>query len=84
MMEDFAVPGRPDEYWPEEFEPESRNDRERIKCNCFSEWDAFCDLVYRPDTDLMKPFEAINKHNLYREAGIRSYCVDTCSLIHLL
>lgn len=67
---DYTTPDWPDDYWPEELGPESLKAWDKLKSDYFSERDAFCDLILSPDTDLMKPFEANNDHNLFRQAGI--------------
>lgn len=68
--DDYESPDWPDDYWPEEPEPESRKAWDNLKRDYFTERDAFCDLIHRPDTDLMKPLEANNDHNLLRQAGL--------------
>lgn len=68
--DDYEAPDWPDDYWPEEPEPESPKAWEKLKRDYFTERDAFCDLIHRPDTDLMKPLESNSDHNLLRQAGL--------------
>lgn len=70
MKDDYTAPEWPDDYWPKEPEPESRKAWDKLKSDYFSERDAFCDLIHRPETDLMNPFEANSDHNLLRQAGL--------------
>lgn len=67
---DYTAPDWPDDYWPEELKPEFRKAWEKLKSDYFTERDAFCDLILRPDTDLIKPLEANSEHNLLRQAGL--------------
>ncbi len=68
--DDYTAPDWPDDYWPEELKPESQKAWDKLKSDYFSERDAFCELILRPDTDLMKPFEGNSNHNLLRQAGL--------------
>jgi len=67
---DYSAPEWPDSYWPDEPEPESRKAWDKLKSDYFSERNTFCELILHPDTDLMKPFEANNDHNLFRQAEL--------------
>lgn len=67
---DYTAPEWPADYWPENLSPASSEAWEKLIESYFSEREEFCELILRPDTDLMKPLEANENHNLLRQAEL--------------
>lgn len=68
--DDYEAQQWPDDYWPDEPAPASREAWNELTEAYFSERQKFCDLILSPDTDLLEPFEANKDHNLLRQAEL--------------
>lgn len=69
-LDDYSAGNWPDDYWPDEPAPESREAWNELTDAYFSERKEFCDLILDPDSDLMKPFKTNPDHNLLRQAEL--------------
>jgi len=68
--DDYSAPEWPDDYWPDNPAPASAEAWKNLMDAYFRERKEFCDLILRPDTDLMNPLEANEDHNLLRQAEL--------------
>lgn len=68
--EDYEAPNWPDDYWPDDRAPANENEWKSLINDYFRERKEFCNLISTPETDLLKPFEANEDHNLLRKAEL--------------
>ncbi len=65
--EDYSSYNWPDDYWPKNQSPQSKNEWEELQQSYLKERTAFCDFVLDEKNELMKPVRPNTDNSLFRE-----------------
>lgn len=68
--EDYEAPNWPDDYWPDDPAPANEGEWQSLIDAYFRERKEFSEMISQPDTDILKPFQANEEHNLLRQAEL--------------
>lgn len=68
--ENYQTPNWPDDYWPKQTKPASKEKWQDLVSTYLEEREQFCNLILDENNSLLEPFASNPEHNLLRQSQL--------------